>query len=127
VTESDQGGLVPLVIHHVSATNTGNDSNWISLDEFTQFVEWLAQRPAATQVKTMREVIGGNEQAYVNGPPLPTQSPNLVQNYSLENVTSGVPPASNWVPRATPPTRTPAPTRSGWKSPPTPPVTASWS
>jgi PKD repeat protein len=89
--ENDKGGLVPIVFHHVSADNPTGDPNWISTDEFTQFVQWLKTRPSTTQVQTIDQVIGGAEQAYVAGPPLPTQNPNLVQNYSLEQVTSGVP------------------------------------
>ncbi|HEY3716603.1 MAG TPA: PKD domain-containing protein [Jatrophihabitantaceae bacterium] len=86
--ETDKGGLVPIVFHHIGSTG---DSNEISLDEFTQFAQWLAARPTTTQVQTMDQVIGGTEQPYVAGPPLPTQNPNLVQNYSLEQATNGVP------------------------------------
>jgi peptidoglycan/xylan/chitin deacetylase (PgdA/CDA1 family) len=86
--ENDQGGLVPIVFHHIGSTG---DTNEISLDNFTQFVQWLAQRPATTVVKTMDQVVGGSYVTPVPGPGLPTQNPNLVQNYSLEQATSNVP------------------------------------
>jgi PKD repeat protein len=86
--ENDKGGLVPIVFHHIGSTG---DSNEITLDEFTQFVQWLAQRPTTTKVQTMDQLIGGTEKPYIAGPPLPTQNPNLVQNYSLEQATNGVP------------------------------------
>jgi hypothetical protein len=89
--EQDKGGLVPIVWHHLGTTNTSNDPNWMSLDTFAEFVQWLSQRPSTTVVKTMAQVIGGTERPYVAGPPLPTQSPNLVQNYSLEEATNGIP------------------------------------
>jgi PKD repeat protein len=86
--ENDQGGLVPIVFHHVGSTG---DTNEISLATFTQFVQWLSQRPSTTLVKTMDQVVGGSYVTPVPGPALPTQNPNLVQNYSLEQATSNVP------------------------------------
>jgi len=80
--ESDKGGLVPIVFHHVSATNPSGDPNWISLDEFTQFVDWLSHRASTTQVQTLDQVIGGSVQPYASGPPLPVAL--NVQNPSLE-------------------------------------------
>jgi hypothetical protein len=84
--ESDKGGLVPIVFHHIGSTG---DSNEITLDEFTQFVDWLSKRPSSTQVVTMDQVIGGSVQPYVSGPPLPVAL--NVQNPSLE-AGSGITP-----------------------------------
>ena len=84
--ENDKGGVVPIVFHHVGSTG---DTNEISLEAFTQFVDWLSRRQSSTQVVTMDQVIGGAEQAYVRGPALPTAL--NVQNPSLE-AGSGITP-----------------------------------
>lgn len=84
--ENDQGGLVPIVFHHIGS---GGASNEITLDVFTQFVSWLSTRPTTTRVVTMDQVIGGSVQPYVQGPPLPVAL--NVQNSSLE-LGSGITP-----------------------------------
>lgn len=84
--ENDKGGLVPIVFHHVGSTG---DENEISLDLFTQFVDWLAHRPSSTKVVTMDQVMGGALQPYVAGPALPTAL--NVSNPSLE-AGSGITP-----------------------------------
>jgi peptidoglycan/xylan/chitin deacetylase (PgdA/CDA1 family) len=84
--ENDKGGLVPIVFHHIGSTG---DVNEISLDLFTQFVDWLAHRPSTTKVVTMDQVMGGAVQPYVAGPALPTAL--NVLNPSLE-AGSGVTP-----------------------------------
>lgn len=90
--EQDKGGLVPLVFHHIG---NGGGTDEITPEVFTQFVAWLANRPSTTQVKTMGAVIGGTEKPYVLGPPLPSESGNLVQNPSLEVGTSTLPTCFN--------------------------------
>ena len=86
--ENGQGGWVPFVFHHVC---DGCATTSISLAQLTAFVQWLAQRPSTTTVRTIDGVIGGALQPVVAGPPLPTQPPNLVQNYSLEAASGTVP------------------------------------
>ena len=54
--ENDKGGWVPLVFHHIC---TGCASNAIELAKFRTFVQWLDQRPATTQVRTVHQTIGG--------------------------------------------------------------------
>ena len=84
--ENDKGGWVPLVFHHVC---DGCAPTSISASTFTQFVTWLATRPATTTVKTVDQVIGGGAKAIVGGPPLALAT--LVQNYGLEAGTSTLP------------------------------------
>ncbi|HYO41168.1 MAG TPA: polysaccharide deacetylase family protein [Nocardioidaceae bacterium] len=55
--ETSTGGWVPLVFHHIcSETCRGNA---VSIETFTAFVAWLADRPASTSVKSVDQVIGG--------------------------------------------------------------------
>lgn len=68
VTQAERGGggWVPLVFHHIcSMTCTGNA---ISIETFTAFVDWLADRPASTSVKTVDQVIGGPAKPAVRSP-----------------------------------------------------------
>ncbi len=86
--EDDNGGWVPLVFHHICS---GCNPYSISLADFTAFADWLSKRPSTTTVKTVDAVIGGALQAVRPGPPLPTDPPNLVQNYSLEAASGAIP------------------------------------
>lgn len=67
--ETNGGGWVPLIFHHVCS---GCASNAIDLATFTQFVDWLQNRPASTQVKTVQQVVGGDLKPGV--PYVPTSS-----------------------------------------------------
>ncbi len=84
--ENDKGGLVPIVFHHIGSTG---DTNEMSLEVFTQFVDWLSHRQGTTRVVTMDQVMGGTVQPYVAGPALPVAL--NVQNPSLE-AGSGITP-----------------------------------
>ncbi|WP_423184502.1 fibronectin type III domain-containing protein [Arthrobacter sp. NyZ413] len=88
------GGWVQLTFHHI-ATNT-DPTLTISPTLFNQFASWLAQQQSAgsVAVKTVDQVIGGAVQPAVLGPaapPPPPQGTNMIQNPSLETLTSGIP------------------------------------
>ncbi|MFH5878538.1 fibronectin type III domain-containing protein [Arthrobacter sp. NA-172] len=88
------GGWVQLTFHHIAV---GTDPTLtISPDLFSQFTSWLAQQQTAgsVAVKTVDQVIGGAVQPLVSGPavpPPPPQGTNMIQNPSLETLTSGIP------------------------------------
>lgn len=84
--ENGQGGWVPLAFHHIC---DGCATTSTSLSTFTQFVSWLATRPATTTVRSVDQVVGGDVKAAVAGPPL--QISTLVKNFSLEAGTSTLP------------------------------------
>lgn len=78
--EDNGGGWVQLTFHHVCdpvgpACPAGTA---ISPALFNDFVEWLAARPATTQVHTVGEVIGGPVRPAVAGPS--TQAPGPGEN-----------------------------------------------
>ncbi|WP_445258827.1 PKD domain-containing protein [Nocardioides aurantiacus] len=54
--ESSSGGWVPLIFHHVCE---GCATNAVDTATLTAFADWLQQRPASTQVRTVDEVVGG--------------------------------------------------------------------
>jgi peptidoglycan/xylan/chitin deacetylase (PgdA/CDA1 family) len=82
VTEAETtGGWLQLTFHHVD--DSGNTLS-VRPSVFEDFVAWLAARSAlGTEVRTVREVIGGPEQATMDYPPKP-RSGNLVRNHGLE-------------------------------------------
>ncbi|WP_423184611.1 polysaccharide deacetylase family protein [Arthrobacter sp. NyZ413] len=88
------GGWVQLTFHHVAV---GTDPTLsITPTLFTQFATWLAQQKAAgtVAVKTVDQVIGGTQKPAVPGPAVPPPPPpgtNMIQNPSLETLTSGIP------------------------------------
>ncbi len=88
------GGWVQLTFHHIAV---GTDPTLtISPSLFNQFASWLAQQQTAGSVvvKTVDQVIGGAVQPLVSGPPVPPPPPqgtNMIQNPSLETLTSGIP------------------------------------
>ena len=88
------GGWVQLTFHHIAV---GTDPTLtISPTLFNQFASWLAQQQTAgsVAVKTVDQVIGGAVQPLVSGPPVPpppAQGTNMIQNPSLETLTSGIP------------------------------------
>ncbi|MGM7776629.1 fibronectin type III domain-containing protein [Arthrobacter sp. KNU-44] len=88
------GGWVQLTFHHIAV---GTDPTLtISPSLFNQFASWLAQQQTAgsVAVKTVDQVIGGAVQPLVSGPPVPPPPPqgtNMIQNPSLETLTSGIP------------------------------------
>ena len=82
VTKAEQhgGGWVPLVFHHVC---DGCNPLSVSPATLAAFLDWLAQRAAyGTVVRTVAEVIGGEVQPGVDGPP--PDDALVVQNPSLE-------------------------------------------
>ena len=83
--EQHGGGLVPLVMHHVSSSCT--DDYCVSPTTLDQFLTWLQARASSgTTVAKIGDVVGGAVQPGVPGPPPPPASsgPNLIQNPSLE-------------------------------------------
>jgi peptidoglycan/xylan/chitin deacetylase (PgdA/CDA1 family) len=84
VTQAQQhgGGWVPLVFHHLCS---GCDPESVSPQTFSAFLDWLQSEAGnGVSVKTMHEVIGGEERPPVTGPAAPPPSGDLVQNPSLE-------------------------------------------
>jgi peptidoglycan/xylan/chitin deacetylase (PgdA/CDA1 family) len=76
------GGWVPLVFHHLC---NGCDPESVSAQTFSAFLDWLASEGVnGVSVKTVHEVIGGEEKPPVTGPAAPPPSGDLVQNPSLE-------------------------------------------
>jgi len=59
------GGWVPLVFHRICAACDGES---MSIEHFTEFVEWLAARPSTTTVQTVEQVVGGGLQPLVGEP-----------------------------------------------------------
>ena len=89
--EQHGGGLVPLVMHHVSTSCTQADVYCVSPALLEQFLTWLQPRASSgTTVSLIGDVIGGAVQPGVPGPPPPPPAtgPNLVQNPSLETDTN---------------------------------------
>jgi peptidoglycan/xylan/chitin deacetylase (PgdA/CDA1 family) len=83
--EQHGGGLVPLVMHHVSTSCT--DDYCVSPTTLEQFLAWLEPRASSgTTVAKIGDVVGGAVKPGVPGPPPPPPStgPNLIQNPSLE-------------------------------------------
>jgi peptidoglycan/xylan/chitin deacetylase (PgdA/CDA1 family) len=84
VTQAQQhgGGWVPLVFHHLC---NGCDPESVSAPTFSAFLDWLKSEAGnGVAVKTVHEVIGGEEKPPVTGPAPPPPSGDLVQNPSLE-------------------------------------------
>jgi peptidoglycan/xylan/chitin deacetylase (PgdA/CDA1 family) len=85
------GGWIQLTFHHIDPAST--DPLNITPALFEQFVLWLKSRPATTTVQTVQQAVGGAVKPAVTGPAVPAQpvGGNLVQNPSLETLSSGVP------------------------------------
>jgi len=79
--ETSGGGWVPITFHHIcNGCATGYSFSPANL---TTFLDWLQARvPNGTVVKTVDQVIGGNEKPAVNGPAAPPGA--ALQNASLE-------------------------------------------
>jgi peptidoglycan/xylan/chitin deacetylase (PgdA/CDA1 family) len=78
--ESNGGGYVPIVFHHVCDNCSGDT---VSPAQLAQFLDWLAARPSTTQVGTDQEILGGMVKPAVRHPAQPATS-NLLKNASLE-------------------------------------------
>ena len=83
------GGWVPIVFHHIcDACNP----LYISLADFTTFLDWLqGQSGNGVVVETMQQVLGGSDQPAVPGPGIPPapNGTNALRNSSLEQDTNG--------------------------------------
>ncbi len=84
VTQAQEhgGGWVPLVFHHVC---DGCNVDSVSPAVFSEFLDWLGARQVdGVVVKTIHEVIGGEELPPVSGPPPSFPNGELIQNPSLD-------------------------------------------
>ncbi|GAA2524509.1 polysaccharide deacetylase family protein [Pilimelia columellifera] len=91
--ESNGGGWVQFVIHHVCEADCGGVYT-MKPDLLDDFMTWLAPRADDnTVVKTVHEVMGGEVKPAVPGPPLPMAPGNLVLNPSLESFGAGYVPS----------------------------------
>lgn len=104
VTDAERtGGWVPLVFHHVCDTPVCGPLS-VRTETLSAFADWLATRPARTQVKTVDQVIGGRVAPVVRSAAV---APHGVVNGSLETVgaydaseqDTGPAPAHRTVPR----------------------------
>jgi peptidoglycan/xylan/chitin deacetylase (PgdA/CDA1 family) len=92
VTNAEQagGGWVPIVFHHIC---NACDVNYITVADFTTFLDWLQNQETATNVavKTVQQVIGGPVQPAVPGPALPPapNGTNALRNPSMETDANG--------------------------------------
>lgn len=87
--EQNNGGWVVLVLHRVCDNCDPYAANPQMLD---QFLSWLSERAAdGTTVKTVHQVIGGEEKPPVNGPPpAPRQAmAEMLENTSMESDSNG--------------------------------------
>jgi peptidoglycan/xylan/chitin deacetylase (PgdA/CDA1 family) len=96
VTRAEQnGGWLPLNLHHICATNCPTES--ISPTTLDRFLAWLKPRAAdtiRTTVRTVAQVVGGAVQpAVAPAPPPAPGAPgvNTVQNASLETAGTASP------------------------------------
>jgi hypothetical protein len=94
VTQAQEhgGGWVPLVFHHVC-----DECDAASIDPatFAAFLDWLGEEAGnGVSVKTVHEVIGGEDQPLVSGPAAQPRTGALLVNGSLEadEATGSVPP-----------------------------------
>jgi peptidoglycan/xylan/chitin deacetylase (PgdA/CDA1 family) len=86
------GGWVPLVFHHVCDEC---DAASIDPETFDAFLDWLGEEAGSgVSVKTVHEVIGGEDQPLVSGPAAQPRVGSLIENPSLEadEGTASVPP-----------------------------------
>lgn len=67
MAENSGGGWLPLVFTNVCVC-IGAKGGSITPGDFSAFVEWLAQRPNTTVVRTVDEVIGGSYKKVVGDP-----------------------------------------------------------
>ncbi|WP_308799464.1 polysaccharide deacetylase family protein [Agromyces silvae] len=93
--ENTGGGWIGLTFHHICDDCDVEGLN-VSPALFTQFVQWLAARPAThnTSVKTVHQVFGGAVKPVTGTtfPPAPAPGVNGIKNPSLEELgTNGVP------------------------------------
>jgi peptidoglycan/xylan/chitin deacetylase (PgdA/CDA1 family) len=93
VTRAEQnGGWLPLLLHHVCATNCPQES--ITPTTLDQFLAWLKPRSASTirtTVRTVQQVVGGAVKPAVAPTPPPAPGApgvNTVRNASLETASS---------------------------------------
>jgi|GEM_PF-329005 len=76
------GGWVPLVFHHVCDEC---DAASIDPETFTAFLDWLQEEASnGVSVKTVHQVIGGEDKPLVSGPVAPPKTGPLPENPSLE-------------------------------------------
>ncbi|HET9676684.1 MAG TPA: Ig-like domain-containing protein, partial [Solirubrobacterales bacterium] len=76
------GGWVPLVFHHVCDEC---DAASIDPETFSAFLDWLGEESGnGVSVKTVHQVIGGEDKPLVAGPVAPPKSEPLPENPSLE-------------------------------------------
>ncbi|MGN6587410.1 MAG: Ig-like domain-containing protein [Solirubrobacterales bacterium] len=81
------GGWVPLVFHHVCDEC---DAASIDPETFKAFLDWLGEEAGnGVSVKTVHEVIGGEDKPLVAGPVAPPKSEPLPENPSLEEDANG--------------------------------------
>ena len=101
VTQAEQagGGWVTFVFHNVC---DGCSTLAVSPSTLASFLDWLAPRGAAgTSVKTVHDVIGGDVNPAVPGPPPPpVRSGNVLLNPSLETDAKGDGFADCWQPNS---------------------------
>ena len=85
VTQAQEhgGGWVPLVFHHVCDEC---DAASIDPETFKAFLDWLGEEAGnGVSVKTIHDVIGGEDKPLVAGPVAPPKSEPLPENPSLED------------------------------------------
>jgi peptidoglycan/xylan/chitin deacetylase (PgdA/CDA1 family) len=89
VTQAQEhgGGWVPLVFHHVCDEC---DAASIDPETFKAFLDWLGEEAGnGVSVKTIHDVIGGEDKPLVAGPVAPPKSEPLPENPSLEEDANG--------------------------------------
>jgi peptidoglycan/xylan/chitin deacetylase (PgdA/CDA1 family) len=97
--ENAGGGWVIFVFHNVC---DGCGTLVVSPSTLASFLDWLAPRSTAgTSVQTVKDVIGGDLKAAVQGPPPPAvRSGNMLLNASLETDADGNGFADCWQPNS---------------------------
>jgi peptidoglycan/xylan/chitin deacetylase (PgdA/CDA1 family) len=89
VTQAQEhgGGWVPLVFHHVCDEC---DAASIDPETFKAFLDWLGEEAGnGVSVKTIQQVVGGEDKPLVAGPVAPPKSEPLPENPSLEEDANG--------------------------------------
>jgi peptidoglycan/xylan/chitin deacetylase (PgdA/CDA1 family) len=89
VTQAQEhgGGWVPLVFHHVCDEC---DAASIDPETFDAFLDWLGEEAGnGVSVKTIHDVVGGEDKPLVAGPVAPAKSEPLPENPSLEEDANG--------------------------------------
>jgi peptidoglycan/xylan/chitin deacetylase (PgdA/CDA1 family) len=83
------GGWVPITFHHIC---NACSINYVSLADFTTFLDWLqGQGSHGVVVRTMQQVLGGSVQPAVPGPGIPPapNGTNALRNSSMEQDSNG--------------------------------------